>query len=53
MPKLKLLGTLAFHWRATTDYAIYTQPANPVAGTVERGTRWTGAYAQLLRSTAT
>ncbi|KVC77361.1 alginate export family protein [Burkholderia ubonensis] len=47
MPKLTLLGALALQWRATTDDAVYTQPANPVAGTAGHGTRWTGAYAQV------
>ncbi|KAF1068332.1 MAG: hypothetical protein GAK45_01396 [Pseudomonas citronellolis] len=34
-------------WRQTTEDAVYTQPALPVAGTAGQGGRWTGYYDQL------
>ena len=44
---LKIAVAAAAQWRQTTADAIYTAPDIPVAGTVGRGGRYTGKYAQL------
>ncbi|WP_122664235.1 alginate export family protein [Pseudomonas viridiflava] len=45
--KLSVQTAVGLLWRQTTDDAVYTQPNIPVAGTANRGDRWTGAYGQL------
>ena len=44
---LTLLIAAGLVWRQTVADAIYVQPNVPVAGTVGKGRRWTGAYGQL------
>ncbi|MBH5397203.1 alginate export family protein [Bradyrhizobium sp. CNPSo 4010] len=44
---LSIMAALGFQWRETTADAIYLQPNIPVAGTAEKGSAWSGAYAQL------
>jgi hypothetical protein len=45
--KLSVQTAVGLLWRQTTDDAVYTQPNIAVAGTANRGDRWTGAYGQL------
>lgn len=45
--KLTMTGAVALQWRRSTADAIYVQPANPLAGTAGRGSKWTGVYGQL------
>ncbi len=43
---LTLLAALGLQWRETTADAVYAQGSAVVPGTMGRGRRWTGAYAQ-------
>lgn len=45
--KLTLLTALGFQWRQTTQDAIYQQGNSSIAHTAGKGSKWTGAYAQL------
>ena len=44
---VKVMGALGMQWRATVQDAVYAQGSAVVPGTAGRGSRWTGAYAQL------
>lgn len=45
--RLKVLAAVGFQWRETTADAIYVQPNVPIAGTVGKGSNWTGMYGQV------
>jgi len=47
MPGLSVTTALGLQWRQTTGDAVYVQNMMGVPRTAGRGTRWTGAYAQL------
>ncbi|WP_263264862.1 alginate export family protein [Pseudomonas sp. RIT-PI-S] len=44
---LSVQAAVGLLWRQTTEDAVYTQPAIPVAGTAGQGGRWTGYYDQI------
>uniref|UniRef100_UPI003527F1A2 alginate export family protein n=1 Tax=Bradyrhizobium sp. (strain ORS 278) TaxID=114615 RepID=UPI003527F1A2 len=44
---LSFMAAIGLQWRATTADAIYVQPNVALAATAGRGSRWSGAYAQL------
>ena len=44
---LKVMGAVGLQWRETVEDAVYAQGSAVVPGTAGRGSRWTGAYAQL------
>lgn len=44
---LSVISAIGLQWRQTTDDAVYVQSMAGVPRTAGRGSRWTGAYAQL------
>jgi hypothetical protein len=44
---LSVTSALGLQWRQTTRDAVYVQSMAGVPRTAGRGSRWTGAYAQL------
>lgn len=45
--KLSMVSAVGLQWRQTTNDAIYVQPSQPLAGTADKGSSWSGVYAQL------
>lgn len=42
-----VVASWGLQWRESTADAIYLHPMTPLAGTADRGGRWTGSYLQL------